>query len=191
MKITRQQLRRLLSEFLDTGSDFSIDLQAGDGDPPASQDPRRNGGGSNKLHQLIQVNFDPERRFDPSSYTKIAIDMSPTAPFSRMREIYNTFSGETKKALYSMYPGWSSPEDAANIWKLRDEFMKLQNNWDKALPQNDNYEYFTIFHPNFGIDDAADHEKLLQLYQSVTGYMPNAELLSEYELIMVSAAAMY
>ena len=90
-----------------------------------------------------------------------------------------------------MYPGWSSPEDAGNIWKLRDEFMKLQNNWDKALPQNDNYEYFTIFHPNFGIDDAADHEKLLQLYQSVTGYMPNAELLSEYELIMVSAAAMY
>ncbi len=90
-----------------------------------------------------------------------------------------------------MYPGWASPEDEDNTWKLRNEFMKLQNNWDKAMPQDDNYEYFTIFYPNFGIDDPVDRGKLLQLYQSVTGYTPDAELLSEYELIMLSASAMY
>jgi len=108
-----------------------------------------------------------------------------------MREIYDSFSKETKEALYSMFPGGASPEDEDATWKLRDGYITILNSWHDAMPKDGNYEYFTIFHPSYASDDPVDHGKLLQLYQSVTGYAPDAELLSEYELILHSASSMY
>ena len=188
MKLTRTQLRSLIREFLDIGRDFSIDL--GTGDPPPQEPPdQRRGGGSNKIHQLIRINFDPERRFDPSSYVKVAIDMSPTGPFTQMREIYDTFSEQTKQALYSVFPGGASKEDEDNTWKLRDAYINILNSWNEALPSDGNYEYFTVFHPEYASDN--DKIKSIELYKAVTGYTPDESLLQDYELVLHSASAMY
>ena len=184
MKITRVQLRSLIREFLDIGRDFSIDL--GTGDPPPQEPPdQRRGGGSNKLHQLIWTGGD---RFDPSTYVAVPVDMTV---FNKLRGIYDSFSDETKQALYSIMPGGVSPEDEGATWELRDGYIALLNNWYDAIPQDSNYEYFTIFHPSYASDDPVDHGKLLQLYQSVTGYTPDESLLQDYELVLHSASAMY
>jgi len=187
MKITRRQIRSLIREFLDTGRDFNIDLGAGD--PPQEPPDQRRGGGSNRLHQLVRVNFEPGSEFNPAAYTKTPIDMSPGSPFSKMREIYNSFSNETKNALYQMFPGGASEEDEDNTWLFRDAYINLLNTMDDAVPTGGDYEYFTIFHPEYASGE--DKIKLLDLYRSVAGYTPDESLLQDYEIVMHSASSMY
>ena len=65
---------------------------------------------------------------------------------------------------------------------------------DNALPVGSDYEYFTIYHPNYAShsgEDDANKSKALDLYRRVTGYTPDEALLDEYEIIMHSASAMF
>ncbi len=199
MKITKRQLRKIIKEFKFTGSDLNIpddiDLLGGDL-PPMADSPDRGDGGGGRIHQLIRVNFEPGREFDRSSYKKTPIDMKPGSPFSKMREIYNSFSDKTKKALYQMYPGGIDPEspDSETVWQFRSEYYNLLNTMDDAIPEGGDYEYFTIFHPSYASHsgkDNANELKALDLYRRVTGYAPNEDLLNQYELIMHSASAMF
>ena len=191
MKLTRRQLRKLiLREFKFTGQDFDIDLTGGDL-PPIADSPERGGGGGGKVHQLVRVNFGPGSEFNPAAYTKAPIDMSPGSPFSKMRELYNSFSNDTKNKLYQMFPGGIDPEspDSETVWEFRSAYINLLNTMDAAVPAGRDYEYFTIFHPNYASGE--DKMKLLDLYRSVTGYTPDEALLDEYEIIMHSASAMF
>ena len=115
--------------------------------------------------------------------------MSPGSHFSKMREIYNSFSNQTKNALYQLFPGGVSEEDRDDTWEFRSAYINLLNTMDDAVPEGRDYEYFTIFHPEYASDQ--DKVKLLDLYRSVTGYTPDEDLLNEYELIMHSASAMF
>jgi len=203
MKITRKQLRKLiLREFKFTGQSFVDDLDLlGGGPPPAEAQEPGDGGGGGKVHQLVRVNFDPGSEFNPSAYTKTPIDMSPGSPFDRMREIYNSFSNNTKNALYQMFPGGIDPEDGYEdaegnfifdqdmVWELRSAYTDLLNTMDAALPDGRDYEYFTIYHPPYASGE--DKMKLFNLYRSVTGYTPDEDLINEYEIIMHSASAMF
>jgi len=198
MKITRKQLRKLiLREFKFTGQSFVDDLDLlGGGPPPAEAQEPGDGGGGGKVHQLVRVNFDPGSEFNPSAYTKTPIDMSPGAPFSKMREIYNSFSNDTKNKLYQMFPGGIDPEspDSETVWDFRSAYINLLNTMDDALPAGSDYEYFTIYHPNYAShsgEDGANESKALDLYRRVTGYTPDNALLNEYEIIMHSASAMF
>ena len=148
MKLTRRQSRKIIKEFKFTGQDFNIDLSGGDL-PPLPDSPDRGGGGGGKVHQLVRVNFEPGSEFKPSSYTKTSIDMSPGAPFAKMREIYNSFSNQTKNALYQMFPGGVSEEDQDDTWLFRSEYINLLNKMNDAVPTDMDYEYFTIFHPDY------------------------------------------
>ena len=60
---------------------------------------------------------------------------------------------------------------------------------DAAVPDDRDYEYFTIYHPPYASGE--DKMKLFNLYRSVTGYTPDEDLLNEYEIIMHSASAMF
>ncbi len=206
MKITRKQLRKLiLREFKFTGQSFVDDLDLlGGGPPPAEDQESGGGGGSGKVHQLVRVNFEPGREFDRSSYKKTPIDMKPGSPFSKMREIYNSFSIDTKSALYGMFPGGIDPEseDSVTVWEFRSAYYNLLDTMDDAIPMDGDYEYFTIFHPNDKLagkgqsveisHGSGDNEsKALDLYRRVTGYTPDEALLKEYELIMHSASSLY
>jgi hypothetical protein len=191
MKITRRQLRKLiLREFKFTGQDFDLDLTGGDL-PPMTDSPDRGGGGSGKVHQLVRVNFEPGSEFNPMAYTKVPIDMNPGSPFSKMREIYNSFSNDTKNKLYQMFPGGIDPEspDSETVWEFRSAYIDLLNTMDAAVPSDRDYEYFTVFHPSYASGE--DKIKLLDLYRRVTGYTPDEEILNEYEIIMHSASAMF
>ena len=193
MEITRKQLRKLiLKEFKFTGQDFDIDLTGGDL-PPMADSPDRGGGsgGGGRIHQLVRVNFDPGSEFNPAAYTKTPVDMTPGSPFSKMRELYNSFSNDTKNKLYQMFPGGIDPEspDSETVWEFRSAYINLLNTMDAAVPAGRDYEYFTIFHPNYASGE--DKMKLLDLYRSVTGYTPDEALLDEYEIIMHSASAMF
>ena len=193
MKITRKQLRKIiLKEFKFTGQNFVDDLDLlGGGPPPAEAQEPSGGGGGGKVHQLVRVNFDPGSEFNPAAYTKTPIDMSPGSPFSKMRELYNSFSNNTKNSLYQMFPGGIDPEspDSETVWEFRSAYINLLNTMDAAVPAGRDYEYFTIFHPNYASGE--DKMKLLDLYRSVTGYTPDEALLDEYEIIMHSASAMF
>ena len=191
MKITRKQLRKLiLREFKFTGQDFVDDLDLlGGGPPPAEAQEPRGGGGGGKVHQLVRVNFEPGSEFSPRAYKKTSIDMKPGSPFAKMREIYNSFTNQTKNALYQMFPGGVSEEDSTIVWDFRNEYYNLLNTMDDAVPMGGNYEYFTIFHPEYASGE--DKMKLLDLYRRVTGYTPDEALLDEYEIIMHSASAMF
>ena len=201
MRLTRRQLRKLiLREFKFTGQDFDIDLGGGDL-PPMADSPDRGGGGGGKVHQLVRVNFEPGSEFNPAAYTKAPIDMSPGAPFARMRELYNSFSNNTKNVLYQMFPGGIDPEDGYEdaegnfifdqdmVWEFRSAYTDLLNTMDAAVPVDRDYEYFTIYHPPYASGE--DKMKLFNLYRSVTGYTPDEDLLNEYEIIMHSASAMF
>ena len=196
MKITRAQLKKmLLKEFKFTGQDFDIDI-TGDDLPPAADPPERGGGGGGKVHQLVRVNFDPGSEFNPAAYTKTPIDMSPGSPFSKMREIYNSFSNDTKNKLYQMFPGGIDPEspDSKTVWDFRSAYTDLLNTMDAAVPVGRDYEYFVLYHPpyaSYGGEDGANESKALSLYRSVTGYTPDVNLLNEYEVIMHSASATF
>ena len=195
MKVSRKQLRKLiLREFKFTGEDFT-DKFISDPPPvtPDTPEPPRGGGGG-QLHQLIRLGFDEGSEFDPSSYSKSPIDMSPGSPFALMREIYSSFSNQTKNALYQMFPGGVSEEDQDDIWEFRSAYINLLNTMDAALPVGRDYEYFTVFHPDYashGGEDDASRRRALDLYRAVTGYTVNEELLNEYEILMHSASAMY
>jgi hypothetical protein len=193
MKITRQQLRKIiLREFKFTGQNFVDDLDLlGGGPPPAEVQEPRSGGGGGKVHQLVRVNFEPGSEFNPAAYTKAPIDMSPGSPFAKMREIYNSFSNDTKNKLYQMFPGGIDPEspDSETVWEFRSAYINLLNTMDAAVPDNRDYEYFTIFHPEYASGE--NKMKLLNLYRSVTGYTPDEDLINEYEIIMHSASAMF
>ena len=198
MKITRSTLRQIIREAVirefkrgDFGSDDIGGLDISDiGTAPPLEEPQRSGGGGGgKIHQLVRVNFDPGSEFNPASYTKTPIDMSPGSPFNKMREIYNSFSNKTKNALYQMFPGGASEEDQDDTWLLRSEYMNLLNTMDDAVPVGGDYEYFTVFHPEYASGE--DKMKLLDLYRRVTGYTPDEALLEEYEIIMHSASAMF
>ena len=208
MKITRKQLRKLiLREFKFTGQDFVDDLDLlGGGPPPAEAQEPGGGGGSGKVHQLVRVNFDPGSEFNPAAYTKTPIDMSPGSPFAKMRELYNSFSNNTKNVLYQMFPGGIDPEDGYEdaegnfifdqdmVWEFRSAYTDLLNTMDAAVPAGRDYEYFVIYHPpyaSYGGEDGANELKALDLYRRVAGYTPDANLLNEYELIMHSASAMF
>ena len=197
-KLSRQQLRKfILKEFKQTFSDYDFNIDDFDihGDPPLPEEPQeRPGGGGNKIHQLIRLNFEPGSEFNPAAYSKAPIDMSPAGPFGKMREIYNSFSNQTKNALYQMFPGGASEEDQDDTWKFRSAYMNLLNTMDDALPVGRDYEYFTVFHPSYashGGEEDASKRRALDLYRAVTGYTVDEELLNEYELIMHSASAMY
>ena len=159
------------------------------GDPPIDEPDEGGGGGEGRIHQLVRVNFEPGSEFNPASYTKTPIDMSPGSPFSKMREIYNSFYNDTKNKLYQMFPGGVSEEDKDDIWLFRSEYYNLLNSMDAAVPAGGDYEYFTVFHPSYASGE--DKLKLLDLYRRVTGYTPDEDLLNEYEVIMHSASAMY
>lgn len=189
MKVTRRQLRKLiLREFKFTGQDFDLDLN-GVNLPPAADSPDRGGGGGGKVHQLVRVNFEPGNELNPTAYTKTPIDMSPGSHFSKMREIYNSFSNQTKNALYQMFPGGVSEEDHDNTWLFRSKYVNLLNDMNDAVPEGRDYEYFTVFHPSYASGE--DKIKLLDLYRRVAGYTPDEDLLNEYEVIMHSASAMF
>ena len=196
MKLSRRQLRKIiLREFKFTGQDFDLDLTGGDL-PPVADSPDRGGGGGGKVHQLVRVNFEPGSEFNPAAYTKTPIDMSPGSPFSKMREIYNSFSNDTKNKLYQMFPGGIDPEspDSETVWEFRSAYINLLNTMDAAVPSGRDYEYFTIFHPSYASysgEDGANELKALDLYRRVTGYAPDQDLLNEYEIIMHSASAMF
>lgn len=196
MKITRRQLRQIiLKEFKrgDFGGDGDGGLDISDiGTVPPLEEPQRGGGGgAGKIHQLVRVNFDPGSEFNPAAYAKTPIDMSPGSPFTKMREIYNAFSNQTKNALYQMFPGGIDPEseDSDNVWLLRNEYVNLLNTMDDAVPVGGDYEYFTVFHPEYASGE--NKMKLLDLYRRVAGYTPDEALLEEYEVIMHSASAMF
>ena len=200
MKVTRKQIRKLiLKEFKDmfTGKNFNIDDLDLLGDPPPPEEPQeRGGGGNNKIHQLVRVDFSPNSEFNPASYTKTPIDMSPGTPFAKMKELYDSFSNQTKNALYQMFPGGVDPEseDSDNIWLFRNAYTDLLNTMDDAVPMDRDYEYFTVFHPSYashGGEADEGQRKALDLYRAVTGYTPDEALLNDYELIMHSASAMY
>ena len=196
MRITRKQLRKIIREFKFTGQDFVDDLDLFGGDPPIDEPDERGGGGEGRIHQLVRVNFEPGSEFNPASYTKTPIDMSPGSPFSKMREIYNSFSNDTKNKLYQMFPGGIDPEseDSVTVYDFRNEYYNLLNTMDDAVPVDGSYEYFTIFHPSYASHSGEDGDnelKALDLYRRVTGYAPNEELLNQYELIMHSASAMF
>ncbi len=197
-KLTRKQLRKIiLKEFKFTGQDFVDDLDLlGGGPPPAEAEEPGGGGGSGRIHQLVRVNFDPGSEFNPAAYTKTPIDMTPGSPFSKMREIYNSFSNDTKNKLYQMFPGGIDPEspDSETVWEFRSEYINLLNTMDSAVPMGKDYEYFVLYHPphaSYGGEDGANELKALDLYRRVTGYTPDESLLNEYELIMHSASATY
>jgi hypothetical protein len=196
VKVTRRQLRKLiLKEFKFTGQDFDIDLTGGDL-PPVADLPDRGGGGGGKVHQLVRVNFEPGSEFSPAAYTKVPIDMSPGSPFSKMREIYNSFSNQTKNALYQMFPGGIDPEspDSETVWDFRNAYADLLNTMDDAVPAGRDYEYFVLYHPpyaSYSGEDGANESKALDLYRRVAGYAPDANLINEYEIIMHSASAMF
>jgi len=208
LKLTVDQIRRLLlREFKFTGQDFVDDLDLlGGGPPPEEESEDGGGGGGGRIHQLVRVNFDPGSEFNPAAYTKTPIDMTPGSPFSKMREIYNSFSNNTKNVLYQMFPGGIDPEDGYEdaegnfifdqdmVWEFRSAYTDLLNTMNAAVPDSMDYEYFVIYHPpyaSYGGEDGADESKALDLYRSVTGYTPDDALLNEYEIIMHSASAMY
>jgi hypothetical protein len=197
-KLIRRRIREtILREFKFTGQDFvdNLDLLGG-GPPPAEAEESGGGGGSGKVHQLVRVNFDPGSEFNPAAYTKTPIDMTPGSPFSKMREIYNSFSNDTKNKLYQLFPGGIDPEspDSETVWDFRSAYTDLLNTMDAAVPAGRDYEYFVIYHPpyaSYGGEDGANELKALDLYRRVTGYTPDANLLNEYELITHSASAMF
>jgi hypothetical protein len=198
MKLTKSQLRKLiLREFKFTGKDFTDDLDLlGGGPPPEEESEDGDGGGGGKVHQLVRVNFDPGSEFNPTAYTKAPIDMSPGSPFSKMRDIYNSFSNDTKNKLYQMFPGGIDPEspDSETVWEFRSAYINLLNTMDAAVPVDRDYEYFVLYHPPYAShsgEDGANESKALDLYRRVTGYTPDEALLNEYELIMHSASAVY
>ena len=181
----------VLKEFKFTGQDFDDSILSGDL-PPADSDSR-GGGGGNRLHQLVRVNFDQGSEFNPRSYTKTVIDVSPNSTYSKMRDLYRSFSNQTKNALYQMAPGAVSHEDMDAAYEFRNEFIRLINGFDDAVPVSSDYEYFTVFHPSYASHGGGTDEgerRALDLYRSVTGYTPDEDLLAEYEIIMHSAGAM-
>ena len=196
MKITRKQLRKLLlREFKLTGQDFDI-YSIGGNLPPVEDDDDGDSGGGQKIHQLVRVNFEPGSEFNPAAYTKTPIDMHPGSPFYRMREIYNSFSNDTKNKLYQMFPGGIDPEspDSVTVWDFRSAYTDLLNTMDAAVPVGRDYEYFVLYHPpyaSYSGEDGANESKALDLYRRVAGYTPDANLINEYELIMHSASAMF
>lgn len=184
----------ILREFKFTGQDFDDTFIIDP--PPVTPDtpPEPGGGGGGRVHQLIRLNFAPGQEHNPASYSKSPIDMSPGAPFTKMREIYDSFSNQTKNALYQMYPGGASEEDQDATWQFRSAYINLLNTMDAALPVGKDYEYFTVFHPNYashGGESDEEQRRALGLYRAVTGYTPDEALLNEYELIMHSASAMF
>ncbi len=189
MKITRRQLRQIILKEFKRGDIGGIDISDIGTTPPLEEPQKSGGGGGGKIHQLVRVNFDPGSEFNPASYTKVLIDMSPNSPFAKMKEIYNGFSNQTKNALYQMFPGGASEEDQDNTWLLRSEYMNLLNTMDDAVPTGGDYEYFTVFHPEYASGE--NKMKLLDLYRQVAGYTPDEALLEEYEVIMHSASAMF
>lgn len=202
MKLSRRQLRKLILREFKMGSNSSdfnfddLDLLGGDPPPPEAPQERGGGGGSNKIHQLVRVDFSPNSEYNPASYTKIPIDMGPGTPFAKMKELYDSFSNQTKNALYQMFPGGVDPEseDSDNIWLFRNAYTDLLNTMDDAVPMDRDYEYFTVFHPSYashGGEADEGQRKALDLYKAVTGYTPDEALLNDYEIIMHSAAAMY
>jgi len=190
---SRRQLRKLiLQEFKFTGKDFTDDFDLlGGGPPPAAVQEPSGGGGGGKIHQLVRINFEPGSEFNPAAYAKTPIDMSPGSHFGRMREIYNSFSNDTKNKLYQMFPGGIDPEseDSVTVWDFRSAYINLLNTMDDAVPTDRDYEYFTIFHPDYASGE--NKSKLIDLYRRVTGYTPDEEILNEYEIIMHSASALF
>lgn len=198
----------MLREFKFTGNNFVDDLDLlGGGPPPAESQEPSGGGGGGRIHQLVRIDFEPGNEFNPSSYNKVAIDVSAGSTFSKMREIYNLFSDNTKNKLYQMFPGGIDPEDGYvdadgdfifdqdKIWDFRSEYYNLLNTMDDALPEGSDYEYFTIFHPSYashGRNFAGANElEAIDLYRRVTGYTPDEDLLGEYEIIMHSASSLF
>jgi hypothetical protein len=201
MKITRKQLRKLiLKEFRINPKYQHYFDSPGDGDlPPIEMPERGGGGGRQKLHQLIRINIDNDKKYDPNSYITTPVDLTL---LSQMMDIYASLSDRTKQAMYKIagMPEDMDPNDDQNLRRLVRLFFDIYQPILDNVPQGP-YDLFSVYHPNFKIIDGtfdlmaeveASITQLdkLKLYEKVTGYEANKDLLHNYELIMYSCGSL-
>lgn len=201
MILTRKQLYKLiLKEFRINPNYQHLFDNPGDGDLPPIEIPERGGGGGRqKLHQLIRVNIDNDKKNDPSSYITTPVDLTL---LSQMMDIYSSLSDRTKQAMYKIagMPGDMDPNDDQNLRRLARLFFDIYQPILDNAPQGP-YDLFSVYHPNFKIIDGtfdltAEVEasitqlEKLSLYEKVTGYEANKDLLHNYELIMYSCGSL-
>lgn len=201
MKLTRKQLKRIVLKEFKINPDYKelFDTPGNGNLPPIETPERGGGGGRQKLHQLIRVNIDNDKKHDPNSYITAPVDLTL---LSQMMDIYASLSDRTKQAMYKIagMSGDMDPNDNQNLRMLARLFFDIyQPILDKA-PQGP-YDLFSVYHPNFKVingefDLTAEVEasitqlEKLSLYEKVTGYEADKDLLYNYELIMYSCGSL-
>ena len=187
MKITRRQLRNIvLKEFKETGQNF-YDIFS---DTPPPEEIQDRGDGGVRIHQVVFVGNDYN---DPNSWRAIPVNMSI---LNEMRNAFDSLSRETQRALYAYIGGTITVPDneKASFNELGRLYREMLNSQFGTVPQPNIREYYAVFHPSFaahGKNTPEGQEKALAFYSAVAGYMPDRELLSEYEFIMHSSSALY
>jgi len=201
MKLTIKQLKHMILKEFKINPDYKdlFDTTGGGNLPPIDTPDRGGGGGRQKLHQLIRVNIDNDKKHDPSSYIKTPVDLTL---LSQMMDIYKSLSDRTKQAMYKIAGthGDMDPNDEQNLRMLARLFFDIyQPILDKA-PQGP-YDLFSVYHPNFKVingefDLTAEVEASIiqldkiSLYGKVAGYEVDKDLLYNYELIMYSCGSL-
>jgi len=195
MKITRRQLKRLISEsMLKEFRDLFGDDGIGGTDNITPDITASGGGGGRKpLHQLIKL--PPGGYDDPNSYISVDIrsivDDSGVSEYSKMLNAYDTLSPQSQTALYSMTPGQISSydEDSTNV--ILDAYRNMTYYFKEKLGDAayTEYEYFTVYHPNY-VNPIIDQAAKLKVYSQVTGYTADVSAFEKYELVMHSAGAL-
>ena len=188
MKITRKQLRNIvLREFKETGQDF-YDIFS---DTPPPEEVQDRGGGGGRIHQIVFVGNDYN---DPNSWRAIPVNMSI---LNAMTKAVDSFSRETQKSLYRYMggiivgtkdrPGLLRDDEKDIFNELGRLYREMLNDQFDTVPRSDIREYYAVFHPSFaahGKGTPEGQEKALTFYQTIAGYTPNIELLSQYEYVM-------
>ena len=203
MKLTKNELRKLILKEFKISKDYEhlFNTPSNGGLPPVNipGDGGGGGGGRQKLHQLIRINIDEDKKHLPSSYIAVPIDLTL---LSQMMDIYESLNDRTKQALYKIAGtiGDTDPSDDQKLYMLRRLFIDIDQPVADRAPQGP-YDLFAVYHPNFKIMDGtfdltaaveSSIEQLgkLSLYEKVTGYEPNKDLLNNYELIMHSCGSL-
>ena len=177
MKITRKQLRKIILK------EFKKEKYRGNIDDV----PR--GGSRKRLHQLICIA--PGKGLEaPEAFVAVPIDLSPGSIFSNMSEEYDALTEQTKRALYSITPGNVPEVDEGITMQILDGYIDLINEFSDHTQGTSDYYYFTAFHPQY-VNKPSEMSQKLRLYQAVTGYTADQNLLEKYELVMHSASSLF
>tara|TARA_R110001592_G_C12849855_1_gene721753 strand:+ start:51 stop:659 length:609 start_codon:yes stop_codon:yes gene_type:complete len=201
MKLTRKQLKRIVLKEFKINPDYKelFDTPGNGNLPPIETPGRGGGGGRQKLHQIIRIDLAPDKKSDPSAYSKVAIDLTL---LSQMMDLYDSLSHETKQILYmpASSTEFIDPKDKPQLSTLRRLFFDMYQTILDNSPQGP-YDLFNVYHPNFEIingtfDLTAEVEASitqldkLSLYEKVAGYEVDKDLLHNYELIMHSCGSL-